>query len=241
MQIALIDDDPLQAATLRTHLERELIGVGDVAHRITEFPSGEEFLSVFEKGKFDLILLDIYMGGMNGVETAYEIRKRDVEVLLAFCTSSNEFASESFEVGARFYLRKPVTAEGISTMLRRLSLDDVENNRAVTLPDGKPVRARSILYTEVADHAVTLYLKNSAPVRVRTSHTEIESLLSPLGYFYSPSKGIVVNLYEVEAMGEDFFRMQGGTTLPIVRRKKKEAKEVFDTFRFQKMKKERQR
>ena len=41
-------------------------------------------------------------------------------------------------------------------------------------------------------------------------------------------------------MGEDFFLMHGGATLPIVRRKKKEAKEIFDAFRFQKMKKERQ-
>ena len=98
MHIALIDDDPAQAATLRTHLEKELIGVGDVAHRITDFPSGEDFLATFEKEKFDLILLDIYMGGMNGVEAAYEIRKRDADVLLVFCTSSNEFASESFEV-----------------------------------------------------------------------------------------------------------------------------------------------
>ena len=141
MHIALIDDDPAQAATLRTHLEKELIGVGDVAHRITDFPSGEDFLATFEKEKFDLILLDIYMGGMNGAEAAYEIRKRDADVLLVFCTSSNEFASESFEVGARYYLRKPVTAEGIATMLHRLNLDDVEMNRAVTLPDGRPVRA----------------------------------------------------------------------------------------------------
>ena len=238
MRIALVDDDPLQTKTLHTLLSEELLGVGDVAHRITSFSSGEEFLAAFERNAFDLIVLDIYMGGINGVETAYRIRETDTEVTLVFCTSSNEFASESFEVGAKYYLRKPIVREGVATMLHRLHLDDVEENRAVTLPNGKLVRARGILCTEVADHAVTITVKGEKPLRLRTSHTEIESLLSPFGYFYSPSKGIVLNLYEVERLEEDSFHMSNGTVLPVVRRKKKEAKEVFDAFRFRKMKKE---
>ncbi len=241
MHIALVDDDPIQTENLHTLLSKELIGVGDVTHRITAFSSGEDFLAAFKKGEFDLIVLDIYMGGMNGVETAYKIRETDTDVLLVFCTSSNEFASESFEVGARYYLRKPITAESVAGMLRRLNLNDVENNRAITLPNGKSVRARSILYTEVADHAVTVHVKGDTPLRMRSSHTEIESLLSPFGYFFSPSKGIVLNLYEVEGMREDEFLMRDGRTLPIVRRKKKEAGDVFDAFRFQKMKKEQEK
>ena len=241
MRIAITDDDKEQRAALAELLCNELARVGSVTHRITEYPSGEALLAEFERGSFDLILLDIYMGETNGVQTAYRIREKDDEVLLVFCTSSNEFASESFDVGARYYLRKPINAEGIAAMLKRLNLDDIEKNRAVTLPGGKAVRGRAVLYTEVCEHAVTVALNDGRLLRVRTSHTEIERLLSPLGYFFSPSKGIVINLYEVARMEEDAFVMSNGTSLPIVRRKKKEAREVFDAFRFQKLKKEQEK
>lgn len=240
MRVALVDDDQLHLSALYDLVDNELSSIGDSAHKITAYPSGEEFLSQWECGLYDLIILDIYMGKLTGIELAYKIRETDPQVLLAFCTTSNEFASESFEVGAKHYLRKPITADGIHRMFGRLNLEEVEKNRITTLPDGHTVKLRNILYTDYSNHTVTIHIKYEKPHRFRISHTEVENHLMPHGYFYAPCKGIIVNLYEVKTYDETdgSFVLKTGEVIPVVRRKQKDAKETYTKFLFQKMSKE---
>ena len=240
MRVALVDDDKLHLNTLYQLLDNELSSIGDSAHIIKTFHSAEEFLTTWECGLYDLIVLDIYMGKITGIELAYKIRETDPQVLLAFCTTSNEFASESFEVGAKHYLRKPITSDCIQKMFSRLNLDEVEKNRITILPDGHTVKLRNIIYTEYANHSVTVYIKREKPHRFRISHTEVENHLMPHGYFYAPCKGIIVNFYEVTAYDEadGSFKMSTGEVIPVVRRKQKDAKETYTKFLFRKMSKE---
>lgn len=55
-------------------------------------------MAAWTPGMCDLVILDIFMGGVTGMDVAREIRRSDREVKLVFCTTSNEFASESYEV-----------------------------------------------------------------------------------------------------------------------------------------------
>ena len=240
MRVALVDDDELQLKTLYGLVDDELSSIGDTAHKITVFHSGEEFLTTWECGRYDLIILDIFMGQLTGIELAYKIRETDPQVLLTFCTSSNEYASESFDVGAKHYLRKPITAEGIKKMFSRLNLEEIERNRITVLPDRHTVKLRNILYTDYANHAVTVYIKNDNPHRFRVSHTEVESHLIPHGYFYAPCKGIILNLYEVTTFDEKegTFVLSNGQVISVVRRKLKDAKDTYTKFLFNKMSKE---
>ena len=74
---------------------------------ISAFPSGEAFLASYRPGLFDLIILDIFMKEITGMDTARKIRESDQTVRIVFSTSSNDFASESYEVNACYYLKKP--------------------------------------------------------------------------------------------------------------------------------------
>ena len=67
---------------------------------------------------------------------------------------------------------------------------------------------------------------------------QLEELLAPYGYIYSPSKGILVNFHEVTQMTEASFTLSDGTVLPISRRKSKEIQEAYTKFRFQKLRSE---
>ena len=60
------------------------------------------------------------MGGILGIDVARKVRESDNDVRLVFCTTSNEFASESYEVNAHYYLHKPFTEKSIKLMLDRL-------------------------------------------------------------------------------------------------------------------------
>jgi DNA-binding LytR/AlgR family response regulator len=172
------------------------------------------------------------------VEVAKQIRRTDMDVKLVFCSHSNEFATESYEVNAQYYLLKPATQGSIVNMLQRLNLDLIQRQQFVTLPDGHDVILRDILYTEYYNHVVTICLKNAQPHRVRANHAAIEELFASCGFIHSPCKGMLVNFYEVTAATDDSFTMSDGTVIPISRRRNKEIQSSYIKFRFQKLRSE---
>lgn len=238
MRIAIVDDDSIQLFLIHKLILAELSSIGAENHQVDTFNSGLQLLEQWQPETYDLIILDILMNRLTGIEVAHKIRERDEHVRLAFCTSSNEFASESYEVNAQHYLLKPITADSISKMFKRLNLTHVEQTRIIRLPDGHPLVLRNILYTEYSNHTVTFYLKEEAPYRLRISQAETEALLFPHGCFLSPYKGITVNLHAVDELVEDTLVLCDGTRLMITRRKLKEVKDAFQTFRLNQSRKQ---
>ena len=161
----------------------------------------------------------------------------DKTILLAFITTSNEFASESYEVNACYYLHKPFGKEQIKTMLDRIDLAQLEKLRAVQLLDGTSLVLRDIIYVDFAAHYTTFHCKYGRNISVRSSFSEIENLLSPYPYFFTSSKGIIVNFYEVAVQNPDTFTMCDGSLLPISRRKIKDVKEAYSSFLFAQLRK----
>ncbi len=102
LRIAITDDLNSEREKLSSAIAAPFEKVGLAIGNIDEFTSGEALLRQFSAGKYDLIFLDIYMGGISGVETAKRIRSIDKNVMLVFVTTSNEFASESYAVKANF-------------------------------------------------------------------------------------------------------------------------------------------
>lgn len=238
MKIALVDDEKAELDQLSKMLDRELSARGDVAHRIDCFSSGEEFLRHWQTDSYDLIILDIFMDQLSGIDLAHRIREKNEEVYLVFCTSSNEFACESYEVGAKYYLHKPYGEEGIRRMLKRLDLEDLELSRCIRLPDGQSVLLRKILFTQHAGHVAQLHLKDGSVLRVRLSHEELERLLCEQSCFCCCSKGVIVNFHEVKKQGPDTFELSDGSAVPISRRRAKAVQESYARFRFASMRRE---
>lgn len=229
MKIALIDDEKSSLDRL-CGLINEHVGT-DVS--IDCFTSGEEFMEGFREGIYDLIITDIFMDKLTGIETARKIREADKNVKLVFCTSSNEFACESYEVNACYYLRKPYSEESFSAMLDRLDLEQMELSRSVRLPDGQSVVLRNVIYADFASHCVTFHNKLGENIVSRVSFADVEPLLCANSYFCSPSKGVIVNFYEVVAQNDNVFVMGDDTRIPISRRKAKEVTEAYAEFRFE--------
>ena len=155
MRIALVDDCPNDLSIMHQFLAEAL----DTDSVITEFHNGEDFLQHWSADTFDLIVLDIYMEQLTGIEIARVIRETDPNVCLVFATTSNEFASESYEVNACYYLCKPFLKQQVLAMLDRIGQQNLEVSRTVLLPNGEKVLLRSIIYADYASHRVTLHCK----------------------------------------------------------------------------------
>ena len=107
-RIAFCDDDAVLLHQMQDFLEqyRTLRGV-----QLELFPYTKpmELLADIEAGvRFDVLFLDVLMPGINGINTAREIRRYDTAVQIIFVTSSSEFAVQSYVVGAYYYQLKPI-------------------------------------------------------------------------------------------------------------------------------------
>ena len=233
MKIAIIDDDITMNELFQNYIDEFL----DSSAELNYFKSGEAFLEQWESGMFDLVILDIFMDELTGMDVAKHIRKTDSEVHIVFSTTSNEFASESYEVNACYYLHKPFGKERVKAMLDRIDIAEIEKLRTALLPDGTRVVLRDIIYTDCASHCINLHCKYGKELSVRTSFSEIESQLCAYPYFFTPSKGLIVNFYEVKTQGSNIFTMSDGSRIPISRRKSKEVMEAYSSFLFERLRK----
>lgn len=237
LHIAVVGGDPAELAELADLIREELCDCGQPAPVMDMFSGGAAFLAGWRPGAYDAVVLDIHAGRVNGIETARRIRAAGSRVPLAFCSHSNGFAAESYEVEARYYLRKPLTRTGVSAMLRRLLPNETERRRTVELPGRRRVPLRSILFTAYYNHVVTVYLADGAgdasasQMRVRTTQAEIERRLLPHEEFVAPARGIVVNLFAVAKMSPEDFILRSGHIIRIARRRSKEMREAYDRFR----------
>lgn len=232
MKIAIVDDDVQALEKLCAYMS-ELTDTSD----IDTFSSGEKLLSVWSADMYDLIILDIFMDRLTGMETARRIRETDSNVLIVFATSSNEFASESYEVNACYYLHKPFGKERVQAMLDRLGLEELELRRPLTLPGGRKIPLRCIVYADFASHCVTLHCKTGEDITIRMPFSDFEPQLCGYPFFFSPCKGVIVNFHEVVRQGADTFVLSNGDSVPISRRRAREVREAYSAFCFDRLRK----
>lgn len=103
MKIAICDDEEFFLNRLYEHLINIL---EEEQNNIDRYSGGNALLDSFYEHKYDIIILDIEMPGLNGIETAMEIRNIDRNVMIAFLTSYEDFAIEGYKVRAERYILK---------------------------------------------------------------------------------------------------------------------------------------
>lgn len=113
MNILIVDDEALARARLRELLKAH------VETRCLEAEHGVQALEILAQQRIDLVILDIRMPRMDGLETALHIGKLDVPPAIIFCTAYEEHALKAFELHAVDYLLKPVKRERLASALER--------------------------------------------------------------------------------------------------------------------------
>ncbi|KNC14771.1 LytTR family DNA-binding domain-containing protein [Pseudomonas coleopterorum] len=130
MNVLIVDDEPLA----RERLSR-LVGELEGYHVLEPGASnGEEALSMIEAQKPDVVLLDIRMPGLDGLQVAAKLCERDTPPAVVFCTAHDEFALDAFQVSAVGYLVKPVRSEHLLEALKKAEKPNRVQLAALTRP-----------------------------------------------------------------------------------------------------------
>ena len=240
LRIATIDDNPADLKEIRMCLSdyfQKRAGQPPIDYTITAYTSGPAFLDHFERGDYDLILLDIYMPRMTGMQVANEIRTVDDEAWIIFLTTSRDHALESYNVFASGYVLKPLleNKRQLEALLTRLLPEDALAAKTldVKLPGSEclSIPYSHILYMDCqGSRSAVLHLDDRSPLKVAMSYQELADVLLADERFLESYHRLILNMNAVTAMKEDTFLLKGDLSIPISRRKKKEVKQQYMQF-----------
>ena len=118
LNIAVCDDENMTRKINCTYIE-ELTKNYKIDANIIGFSSGETVIEYIESNDIDIIFMDIDLKGMNGIQAASLILKKNPKVVTVFITGHREFAYDAFTVDAFSYLVKPIDPERLERIFKR--------------------------------------------------------------------------------------------------------------------------
>ena len=216
IELAVCDDDAGQAGYIKM-LVNKWAG-GDRAQIHTDmFDSAEKFKSARRENKnYDILLLDIQMGGQSGVELAKEIRCSDDKIIIIFITGFMEYISEGYDVSALHYLMKPVNEDKLFSVLDKAKKNLTQKNKSLVFTlDGQihQVPLYKIHYFEVWRNYVTIHA--DAEYTLRKTLGEFEKELDDC--FFRAGRSYIVNLRYIQKSAKKEIYMTNGAVIPLPR------------------------
>lgn len=215
-RVAIVDDSETDAQFVRALLidwaEMRQLGI-----HAQIFSSAESFLFRYAEDKdWDILLLDIEMGSMDGVTMAKRVRRDNEAVQIVFITGYSDYIAEGYEVAALHYLMKPVSREKLLTVLDRAIEKRRQQERCLILEcAGELVRIPfyEIRYLDVRQNYVTVHAKEDHTVK-RTLG-DLEKELD--NRFFRVGRSMIVNLSFIQRVTKTEVRLSDGAVLSLPR------------------------
>jgi DNA-binding LytR/AlgR family response regulator len=194
------------------------------------YNSGEALLGAGKK--YDILLLDIDMGGLNGIETARRIREQDKDVKLIYITNYSDYTIFAFGVHAFAYLLKPLKAEELYAQLDEAcayGFSRTEPELEFQAKEGiLHVKPSRILFFEYLDRQVLMHTAEGV-WHLRRRITELAEEMAQYG-FAMPHKSFAVNLYAVQRICGYEITLTDGTAVPLSQKKSVQFRRALNDY-----------
>ena len=236
MRIAIVDDvlqerrrlyDFVTVSAAQSRVEIEL----------KQFESGNDFLDDAEALYFDIVFLDIYMDGLTGMKVAERLREQGSESLIIFCTTSDKFALQSYDVDAFYYLLKPYDQAKIKSVFDKALNACDGAARYISVKENKIFRnilLSDIIYVDYYNHYTHIHLENEV-VKTYGNFKEVGNKLEPYAQFLLCYRNIMINMNYVSMVEPLSFAMKNGDILPMNRKEKHVIRQKYADFIFAEM------
>lgn len=205
---------------------------------VQTFPDADALISAHSRSPFDIILLDVVMPLLSGIDAARELRQQDRNVKIVFLTTSPEFAVDSYEVKASAYLLKPLDPQKLYSCLKELAEEIRQNAKRILIRDRHAVyrvALQDIEFLEADNKCIHFSLADGTTLTSTEPLYQYESKLLLADGFFKCSRSYVVNLYRINSFTSKEIRMQSGYRIPISRSFQKEFEAAYFTALFGKV------
>lgn len=215
-KIAVCDDSEADRQYILHMVNRWAVSAGHMVHT-DMFSSAESFLFHYaEESDYDILLLDIEMGAMDGVTMAKQLRRDNDTVQIIFITGYSDYISEGYEVAALHYLMKPVKEEKLCSVLERAAAKLSRNEKVFNFEScGEMVRVPiyQIRYADVSGNYVTIHALLDVTVKMTLS--ELEKQLDER--FYRAGRSVIINLTQIARVTKKEIKLSDGTAIVLPR------------------------
>ncbi len=231
MRFSICDDEAAQAALMQDMVER-WCAQRQLPCQIQIFPSAESLLFHWDgPDAADVLLLDILMGPMNGMELAKRLRERRAQPQIIFITGTPDFVFDGYQVEAVSYLMKPVQEKQLFCCLdqacRRAAAQIPEI--LVDTPSGiRRVRLPELCYLESFGHSTALHTADGI-LESRTGIQVWDERLCGKGFFRL-HRSYLISLAHVAAITKKEVELDGGVRLPIPRGKWEDVNRAYLSY-----------
>lgn len=230
IRIAVVEDESKMANTLLAYMERVSQKTGSIYVADT-FSSGEAFLRQPSE-KYQLVLFDIILPGINGMEAAKKLRERNTNTGIVFITNIAQFAVKGYEVHAIDYILKPVRYPDFeSKFLRAVKLVTAQEREMVMVETTEGVLrcpVRELFCVQGEGHLVTYITEHGAYMKRGFSLKNAEKQLSRYN-FIRISGNYLINPRCIMHIGEDRITV-GHRDIPIPKARRAELVKALAAF-----------
>lgn len=211
LTIAICDDNENQVKDIR-HLLNEWAEGKSFSIAIDEYISAEGFLFNYEDKPCDLLLLDIEMGKISGMELARRLRSNGDMLPIVFITGYSDYMNEGYEVEALHYLMKPVDKQKLFAVLDRYMKRHTSENDIII---------------KCNDRMTHIYTSDGVIICEEGIGNFSNALDSGFVFCH---RSYIVNLRYIKSIGKTEIMLDNGVNIPISRRLYKEVNESFIQF-----------
>ncbi len=228
-RIAICEDEKV-VLEYESSLVREWAKAHEIQAELETYVSAEQFLFESEdKSPFDVLIFDIQMKGMNGMELAKKLRAHGADSAIIFVTGIPDYAIEGYEVGAVRYILKPVKAEVLDGLLDAIYAERQKKSEDYFVlgqgADLEKIPFEKIIYIEARGHYV--YMKGADFEREWKSSFSDAAGAFESKSFFCLRRGLLVNLQHVSKITRTDCVLDDGEQLPVARGVYKALNEAF--------------
>ena len=240
LRIAICDDQDESLRLIDRALDNYLADSQGSVADVSRYENPDAFLSDLHlSGGWDIVILDVCMPGMNGMDLAREIRSRHDRTEIIFISFSSDYAVEAFAFNAVHYVLKPFEYKDFKEAMDRAVGQILEKGSLpvmLQLENGimQIVDADDILYIESVGYRRIVHTRSAVYEETKKSLSKMIAELEELtpGQFIQPYRGYIVNLDAIRTISSDKIIMQNGDFILIKRGDFRHLKDLFFKWSF---------
>jgi len=206
-----------------------------VGMSVALYCDADELVEAHREDPFDIILLDVVMPLLNGIQAAAEIRRQDKNVKIVFLSVTPEFAVDSYTVKADNYLLKPINRQQFFACLDELRTELEAVSKAITVRSTAAVhriKLQEIEYLESQGKLVFFSLSGGRSFYGTDPLYAYEKDLTLNDGFFKCHRSYLVNIHKIRTFTHKEITMNSGSRIPISRSCQKEFETAYFTTLF---------